>query len=176
MFAPRCNPSAMHRDKGRRAHPTRGSRCIVSGFMTSAKRGCTSDLSRRLTARQWSTSNRYVTTVQIAETRRPATHCANAGPSVRMGFASHQDSSVAQWQRIRLLTGGLLVRVQPEEPLSFKISAMSDGRSSDCDVTCDVSVSSVAPESLEVGADSAFLNSKAGSRTAAASSSANRRM
>jgi hypothetical protein len=27
-----------------------------------------------------------------------------------------QDSSVAQWQSIRLLTGGLLVRVQPEEP------------------------------------------------------------
>ena len=27
------------------------------------------------------------------------------------------DSSVAQWQSIRLLTGGLLVRVQPEEPL-----------------------------------------------------------
>src|SRR3954468_8695107 len=26
-------------------------------------------------------------------------------------------SSVAQWQSIRLLTGGLLVRVQPEEPL-----------------------------------------------------------
>ena len=25
-------------------------------------------------------------------------------------------SSVAQWQSIRLLTGGLLVRVQPEEP------------------------------------------------------------
>ena len=30
-------------------------------------------------------------------------------------------SSVAQWQSIRLLTGGLLVRVQPEEPL-FSIS------------------------------------------------------
>ena len=27
-------------------------------------------------------------------------------------------SSVAQWQSIRLLTGGLLVRVQPEEPLT----------------------------------------------------------
>ena len=27
-----------------------------------------------------------------------------------------QCSSVAQWQSIRLLTGGLLVRVQPEEP------------------------------------------------------------
>ena len=27
-------------------------------------------------------------------------------------------SSVAQWQSIRLLTGGLLVRVQPEEPIS----------------------------------------------------------
>ena len=26
------------------------------------------------------------------------------------------NSSVAQWQSIRLLTGGLLVRVQPEEP------------------------------------------------------------
>jgi hypothetical protein len=26
-------------------------------------------------------------------------------------------SSVAQWQSIRLLTGGLLVRVQPEEPI-----------------------------------------------------------
>ena len=28
-----------------------------------------------------------------------------------------QCSSVAQWQSIRLLTGGLLVRVQPEEPI-----------------------------------------------------------
>src|SRR2546423_7822554 len=28
-------------------------------------------------------------------------------------------SSVAQWQSIRLLTGGLLVRVQPEEPTFF---------------------------------------------------------
>ena len=29
---------------------------------------------------------------------------------------ARQSSSVAQWQSIRLLTGGLLVRVQPEEP------------------------------------------------------------
>ena len=29
-------------------------------------------------------------------------------------------SSVAQWQSIRLLTGGLLVRVQPEEPTSLR--------------------------------------------------------
>src|SRR6476646_4986592 len=33
------------------------------------------------------------------------------------GAESHQYSSVAQWQSIRLLTGGLLVRVQPEEPI-----------------------------------------------------------
>ena len=34
-------------------------------------------------------------------------------------------SSVAQWQSIRLLTGGLLVRVQPEEPISFcKVSSL----------------------------------------------------
>src|SRR4051812_47102823 len=32
--------------------------------------------------------------------------------------ASHQNSSVAQRQSIRLLTGGLLVRIQPEEPIS----------------------------------------------------------
>src|SRR6266508_4331231 len=32
------------------------------------------------------------------------------------GAVSPPDSSVAQWQSIRLLTGGLLVRVQPEEP------------------------------------------------------------
>src|SRR5262245_10511408 len=32
--------------------------------------------------------------------------------------ASCHHSSVAQWQSIRLLTGGLLVRVQPEEPNS----------------------------------------------------------
>ena len=32
------------------------------------------------------------------------------------GRQSRQFSSVAQWQSIRLLTGGLLVRVQPEEP------------------------------------------------------------
>ena len=31
--------------------------------------------------------------------------------------ASCHHSSVAQWQSIRLLTGGLLVRVQPEEPI-----------------------------------------------------------
>jgi hypothetical protein len=31
------------------------------------------------------------------------------------GTSAHR-SSVAQWQSIRLLTGGLLVRVQPEEP------------------------------------------------------------
>src|SRR5262245_26201824 len=30
--------------------------------------------------------------------------------------ATRPRSSVAQWQSIRLLTGGLLVRVQPEEP------------------------------------------------------------
>ena len=31
---------------------------------------------------------------------------------------TYLDSSVAQWQSIRLLTGGLLVRVQPEEPIA----------------------------------------------------------
>jgi hypothetical protein len=31
-------------------------------------------------------------------------------------------SSVAQWQSIRLLTGGLLVRVQPEEPKRLMLS------------------------------------------------------
>ena len=35
----------------------------------------------------------------------------------RPPVASCQCSSVAQWQSIRLLTGGLLVRVQPEEPI-----------------------------------------------------------
>src|SRR4030095_6189423 len=33
---------------------------------------------------------------------------------------SPRHSSVAQWQSIGLLTGGLLVRVQPEEPLHTK--------------------------------------------------------
>src|SRR5262245_10543969 len=38
-------------------------------------------------------------------------------------------SSVAQWQSIRLLTGGLLVRVQPEEPTSLTNSeALGVGR------------------------------------------------
>jgi hypothetical protein len=41
---------------------------------------------------------------------------------VRLRFFSRekscQYSSVAQWQSIRLLTGGLLVRVQPEEPIA----------------------------------------------------------
>jgi hypothetical protein len=32
------------------------------------------------------------------------------------------DSSVAQWQSIRLLTGGLLVRVQPEEPITNRVT------------------------------------------------------
>ena len=36
---------------------------------------------------------------------------------VRSGGKRPPCSSVAQWQSIRLLTGGLLVRVQPEEPL-----------------------------------------------------------
>jgi hypothetical protein len=35
-------------------------------------------------------------------------------------------SSVAQWQSIRLLTGGLLVRVQPEEPTASKSVASTD--------------------------------------------------
>lgn len=35
-------------------------------------------------------------------------------------------SSVAQWQSIRLLTGGLLVRVQPEEPTAIKSIASTD--------------------------------------------------
>ena len=37
----------------------------------------------------------------------------------RTGRASCACSSVAQRQSIRLLTGGLLVRIQPEEPISF---------------------------------------------------------
>ena len=55
--------------------------------------------------------------------------CAQALPSatigvlvMRMGLAvatrTHLCSSVAQRQSIRLLTGGLLVRIQPEEPIS----------------------------------------------------------
>jgi hypothetical protein len=47
-------------------------------------------------------------------------------------------SSVAQWQSIRLLTGGLLVRVQPEEPLFLGKSSTRPPRSADCDVDCDV--------------------------------------
>src|SRR5262249_20350213 len=45
--------------------------------------------------------------------------CATNGRFARMevGFSdARRRSSVAQWQSIRLLTGGLLVRVQPEEP------------------------------------------------------------
>src|SRR5262249_37293178 len=38
----------------------------------------------------------------------------------RPSVAACPCSSVAQWQSIRLLTGGLLVRVQPEEPLLFE--------------------------------------------------------
>ena len=34
-------------------------------------------------------------------------------------------SSVAQWQSIRLLTGGLLVRVQPEEPITSGLSQIA---------------------------------------------------
>ena len=37
-------------------------------------------------------------------------------------FRSAQCSSVAQRQSIRLLTGGLLVRIQPEEPTYAKRS------------------------------------------------------
>ena len=42
-------------------------------------------------------------------------------PRVAEHVRTCQCSSVAQWQSIRLLTGGLLVRVQPEEPISFGI-------------------------------------------------------
>ena len=46
--------------------------------------------------------------------------CDGPAFGVPMGFFSPREaclySSVAQWQSIRLLTGGLLVRVQPEEP------------------------------------------------------------
>src|SRR5215217_621373 len=35
---------------------------------------------------------------------------------MRLSSDPRLHSSVAQWQSIRLLTGGLLVRVQPEEP------------------------------------------------------------
>src|SRR6185503_15014030 len=41
---------------------------------------------------------------------------AGAGPGRSIRLTPR--SSVAQWQSIRLLTGGLLVRVQPEEPFS----------------------------------------------------------
>ena len=48
------------------------------------------------------------------------------GHPLRLGFAFGRrcrtyppDSSVAQRQSIRLLTGGLLVRIQPEEPISI---------------------------------------------------------
>ena len=36
-------------------------------------------------------------------------------------ISARPHSSVAQWQSIRLLTGGLLVRVQPEEPVLSRI-------------------------------------------------------
>jgi hypothetical protein len=62
--------------------------------------------------------------------------CAHAGATLRVAFAfarlgslserfSAPRSSVAQWQSIRLLTGGLLVRVQPEEP-AHKSNKVSD--------------------------------------------------
>ena len=38
---------------------------------------------------------------------------------------SHRRSSVAQRQSIRLLTGGLLVRIQPEEPIFPKVFLLS---------------------------------------------------
>ena len=48
--------------------------------------------------------------------------CASVCRSVTLIVLSERilrlRSSVAQWQSIRLLTGGLLVRVQPEEPLA----------------------------------------------------------
>ena len=53
------------------------------------------------------------------------------GKRVR-GLARLPDSSVAQWQSIRLLTGGLLVRVQPEEPIisTTYVDHLSRGRRS----------------------------------------------
>ena len=41
------------------------------------------------------------------------------GDERSIALANGLFSSVAQWQSIRLLTGGLLVRVQPEEPFTF---------------------------------------------------------
>src|SRR5437773_12332291 len=46
--------------------------------------------------------------------------------SIAFVARSHH-SSVAQRQSIRLLTGGLLVRIQPEEPISLTKSGTSDG-------------------------------------------------
>jgi hypothetical protein len=44
------------------------------------------------------------------------------------GLASHPCSSVAQRQSIRLLTGGLLVRIQPEEPHLFGVQIFTTAR------------------------------------------------
>ena len=63
-------------------------------------------------------------------------------------------SSVAQWQSIRLLTGGLLVRVQPEEPNSLTNSIASSVEPSFCDVNCDVTIS-------EFSSDARFAESSA---------------
>src|SRR5262245_52046376 len=46
------------------------------------------------------------------------TSCPPSGGPAALTRHSPPYSSVAQWQSIRLLTGGLLVRVQPEEPIS----------------------------------------------------------
>ena len=59
----------------------------------------------------------------------------------RLGFSTREAcrySSVAQWQSIRLLTGGLLVRVQPEEPISFNNlrCSESEGASPLCPFLC----------------------------------------
>ncbi len=52
--------------------------------------------------------------------------CACSGGSVKLGFFQARSrtpcSSVAQWQSIRLLTGGFLVRVQAEEPAFARAS------------------------------------------------------
>ena len=61
---------------------------------------------------------------------------------------SHRYSSVAQRQSIRLLTGGLLVRIQPEEPFFFGNLIKRPLAVADCDVDCDIAARSAAGTSF----------------------------
>src|SRR6516162_7271759 len=82
-------------------------------------------------------------------------------------------SSVAQWQSIRLLTGGLLVRVQPEEPIFLANLSTRPVGSAFCDMECDIT--SVAGRSI-AAFFAADVTGADGSSAAAAWFSASRRM